>query len=73
MVHVENGDVKLEGDFDYVVGEVCVALKVIYDEAKKRFPSELVEEWLDDLPVALRITEEEMIEDIYERMMDDEC
>ena len=71
MIQVDKDWIKVEGDIDTLIGEVCAALRELYNEAKKAFGDEPVDEWLDELPSYIRLTDEEIEQEFWERMLDD--
>lgn len=70
MINVEGGQVEYYGDLDVITSEASIALKMAYDMTVREVSKEFADMWLDDLPRIIKMTEEELIDEVWGVMME---
>lgn len=69
MIKIDQNDLEINGMIDVVVAECTVVAREIYKALCEKFGEELGEMWLESLADDIRITDEEIDEFFYERML----
>ena len=69
MINVEGGTVEYYGDLDVVTSEASIVLKMAYDMTVREVSKEFADMWLDDLPRIIKMTEEELIDEVWGVML----
>ena len=70
MIKVTQGVVEYSGDIQDIISECAVALKATYELLKKNIDEDFANEWVDDVSRTVRMTKEELMEEVWNKIME---